>query len=137
MDTILLTNGGRRTLLDYYFPNNDLWVGLWWNSSYSLPDFDTITLPAWTVPNEITNSDYDRILIDKNNWVLEDDSTTLFLNKVITFAPLVTDWNVLGYFIATTEDNSGRIIMVEKVTTKTITIEQEKYFNIVPKITLY
>lgn len=136
----LLTNIGRINFITKYFKNTDLYIGLW--SKTTTEPAVTTTLVELSTTYEIVAVDnlyYSRQLISKNKWIIDPIEIVAYLNSPIKYAAINTWANVTGYFIATTEDSSGKLLAVEKFTTEgyPINIFSEQHLTIYPKIRIF
>jgi len=96
---------GRKDIVSSYFQKNDLYLGLWdvqdINHSITLDKMSSI---------ELNKNEYSRKKLDKTLWVIGSNTITY---PTVQFKSLTQVWdNLKGYFIATTTDNTGKIILI-------------------------
>lgn len=119
-------------LLTNYFQNNDLYVGLWYDTSFDPQESNTLNSFIY----ELTQADYSRIKIPKNDWVIDEIERRAKTNREYSLKPIQSSWNVSGYFICTSSDNSGVFIDLIKFQ-KEETLSPEQYLNIRPQIDIH
>jgi hypothetical protein len=137
-DEFILNNRGRQELAESYLNATDLWAGLWVSDTISIPNEDTTTLATFAPTYEFgASSEYTRFRITKDKWFFDEVHSTIELNAPIYFQPKNADWEVLGFFLTTTQDNTGVLIEIEKLENRKITIVKEDYLVIRGRITIY
>lgn len=125
MDTILNTEF-RLALLDEYFSDTTLYLGLW--SSNTAPSVND-TLSSFSNNHEVTYAEYIRITIPKFDWVIDEIEISAYLNRSLYFNPLLQTWSIDGYFIC----SSNKLIEIVEFPNP-VTVNTGQYFTINPKI---
>ena len=118
-------------ILEDYFKGNDTYLGLWQGTTTPT---SAMTLSSLT--EELTGTDYQRIMIPKEDWVAEQIERTIYTNRKYSFNSLASDYTISGYFIATTNDNSGVLLEFTKFNTDMV-LEVDKYLHIRPSFKIY
>ncbi len=95
---------------------------------------ETATLPGGATPiTEVSGAGYARKTLARGSWSRTGDYVT-FAQQ--TFTASGGSWsNVYGYFIATTSDNTGKLLCVEHFTGGPFNVPDGGSIKITPKIT--
>lgn|SRR4030065_1020410 len=137
-------NSGKFELLEDYFPlrSSDLYLGLWISPNlFGLPNTDFISLNDFSSSFELnpaTFSGYQRIRIPKNDCLVDPVENIMYLKATPSFRSLNTWNNISGFFLSTTSDNSGKLIVIDRFKTEgtALDLEPDIYLNISPRIGL-
>jgi hypothetical protein len=104
-----LIGEGRVKIIEKFFQNNTLYLGLWENTKAL--NIKNSALLSELSKFELSKNEYSRITIAPTDWTIDSGLLTLTL-ATKTFSPVTQDWNdIRGFFIATTEDNTGDLIL--------------------------
>ena len=126
---------GEQETLDVLFVNTAVWsntyLGMYTDSTEPA---ETATLPGGASPiTEVSGAGYARKTLARNSWVRTGDYVS-FAQQ--TFTASGGSWsNVYGYFIATTSDNTGKLLCVEHFTGGPFNVPEGGSIKITPKIT--
>ena len=105
----------------------NLYMGLYTNGSEPA---ETATLASLT---EVTGSGYARKTLARGSWTIDADLAS-FAEQ--SFGPAGASWgNVTGYFIATSSDNTGKLLFVESFSDGAYPIGSGSSLAITPKVT--
>lgn len=127
----MLINEGKKEILEKYLNTYDLYLGLW--TSTGLIKDNTYTLDSFKFYELKDLKEYERVLIPKGSWVLGDDLT--YTAEDISFIPLYQNWsNIYGYFIASSEDNSGILVSITQYDSPKSLTKTVEVLTITPKI---
>jgi len=96
---------------------------------------ETATLPGGAVPiTELSGTGYARITLARGTWAITGDHADYAQQ---TFTAGAGGWaNCYGYFIASSSDNSGKLIAVEHFTGGPFNVPDGGSIKITPKITV-
>jgi len=96
---------------------------------------ETATLPGGAVPiTELSGTNYGRITLARGTWVITGDRADYAQQ---TFTAGAGGWaNCYGYFIATSSDNTGKLLCVEHFTGGPFNVPVGGTIKITPKITV-
>jgi len=115
-----------RILFGDLSPDGELWLGLYKNST---EPSESATLGDIV---EVSGSGYARKKLLKGSWSIDGNVAT-YEQQVFK---ALSDWgDVHGYFIATSADDSGKLMFVEHFSSP-YSIEKDKGIKITPKITI-
>ncbi len=95
---------------------------------------ETATLPGGAAPiTEISGASYSRKTLARGSWTITGDYAQYAQQ---TFTASGGSWsNCYGYFIATTSDNTGKLLCVEHFTGGPFNVPDGGSIKITPKIT--
>lgn len=107
----MIINEGKQVILEYYLNNKDLYLGLW---SYSDNPIYKNTVKLDNIKYfELSNLGYSRQKISKGNWILDSPGARIFKSTIPAEFKALETWNTIyGYFLTTTEDNSGKLLSI-------------------------
>ncbi|RLB06412.1 MAG: hypothetical protein DRG83_00080 [Deltaproteobacteria bacterium] len=109
--------------------NSYLYLGLYTNTSEPA---ESATLSDITEPS---GGGYSRKQLNPSDWTENPQGT--FSQPEQTFTASGADWgNIYGYFIATSSDNTGKLIAVEHFSDGPYNIKDGHSVKITPKITI-
>lgn len=144
-ENVVLVAEGKYNFLKDYFTTNIFYLGLWTTTNENAlikdPDFLSNPLSGFTSLYELNSSysGYYRFKIPKSNWMIDEIENSITLNTPIQFTTLNQWDNIVGYFICTSSDNSGKLIWIDtlKQIGVTIDLKQRQYLTITPKLIIY
>lgn len=104
-----------------------LYLGLYENTTEPA---ETATLA--TLTEQTSGTGYARIALTQANWTISGDTMT---NLLKTFTAAGGDWgNQYGYFIGTTSDNTGKLLVVHHFTNGPFYVADTGSIDITPKL---
>lgn len=109
--------------------NTNLYLGLYTNTTEPA---ETATLASLTEP---VGNGYARIALTPADWTESPQAT--FANLQKTFTASGGDWgNVYGWFLATSSDGTGKLVMVEHFSDGPYNTPNGSIVKVTPKITI-
>lgn len=125
---------GRIEVLSTFFSTTDLYLGLW--TGNTLPIY-TDTLSSFIVPHEFSAADYGRLLLPKEDWIIDETNIWVLPHESIVFKPYMSNsWNnISGFFISSTKDNTGFLLSVTTFKQK-INLPKNNNLVITPKLVI-
>lgn len=118
---------GENWAADVLTNKQDLYLGLYKDSS------EPAELSSLGDLTEVSGYGYARITLDKDSWTVTDDYATYGQQVFLADGG---DWgNIYGYFIATSVDDSGKLLAIEHFSSAKY-VEDGKGLKITPKLTI-